>query len=221
MDNIITLNVGGKKISTYKNTLFKSEYFKSYVNRWNKDGVIFIDQDPKLFSHVLNYLRNDEYIIPKKYKENIDKLLEYYLIPTDKNVNSKSNTLVKMYVTDNIVVNKDRYSYSNKNDYVFSFDHMFKQNYYNFELIDCSFDIPISNIRELSIENYDKAHKILKHSGLISSQNENITLSKDLLKLLSDKITDKKGLKLVIYTIDDRISSINMFVTFSYYCHNK
>ena len=68
MASIITLNVGGTCMKTYKSTLEKLEYFKSYFERWNskensasEEKEMCIDYDPKLFNHLLNKLRNGIY----------------------------------------------------------------------------------------------------------------------------------------------------------------
>jgi len=83
-DPIIPLNVGGQLFQTRKSTLLRSPYFKSMFlggfaeNTENAESLEdevketiennktpqFLDFDPDLFRHVLNRLRNPEYMFP-------------------------------------------------------------------------------------------------------------------------------------------------------------
>ncbi|CAF0815814.1 unnamed protein product [Brachionus calyciflorus] len=72
--DIVKLNVGGTLFSTLRSTLTKQikdtngkmyspNMFESILNgfvkpKYDENKAIFIDRDPKYFSHVLNYLRN-------------------------------------------------------------------------------------------------------------------------------------------------------------------
>ena len=78
MASVITLNVGGKIMSTYKSTLEQLDYFQSKLDRWNADNtdIIFIDYDPELFIHLLNKLRDDGYTFPND--ENIIAMCDYF-----------------------------------------------------------------------------------------------------------------------------------------------
>ncbi|CAF0926348.1 unnamed protein product [Brachionus calyciflorus] len=74
--DIVKLNVGGTLFSTLRSTLTKQikdkngkmyspNMFESILNgfvkpKYDENKAIFIDRDPKYFSHVLNYLRNVE-----------------------------------------------------------------------------------------------------------------------------------------------------------------
>ena len=82
----IILDVGGQKMKTFKSTLELSPYFKSQFERWNLDTTneLFIDQDPNIFIHFLNFLRNTNYRIPEKLEENVNVLMEYYGFPVEK-----------------------------------------------------------------------------------------------------------------------------------------
>lgn len=58
----VTLDVGGRKFVTLASTLHESTFFRSLISgRWEHDrqpdGSHFIDADPDLFAHVLEYLR--------------------------------------------------------------------------------------------------------------------------------------------------------------------
>lgn len=77
---IITLNIGGKKIKTYKTTLEQCGVLQNQLERWdfNKNDELFIDQDPDIFIHFLNYLRNQNYKIPVNVEDNVKILMEYY-----------------------------------------------------------------------------------------------------------------------------------------------
>ncbi|PZD34285.1 K-tetra multi-domain protein [Pyrenophora tritici-repentis] len=63
LPNVITLDVGGRKFRTTKAVLSTSPYFANLFNRWEDyaeiqaDGSLFIDVDPEIFPHLLNYLR--------------------------------------------------------------------------------------------------------------------------------------------------------------------
>ena len=83
----IKLNVGGKHFETTKLTIKNSTYLTSFIARWTKPNEIpFIDRSPKIFEHVLSYLRDPNYPFPDKYVNE----LEYYGINHDI---EKQNTL--------------------------------------------------------------------------------------------------------------------------------
>lgn len=78
MTSVIKLNVGGQIFTTQRPILNILPYFRTIFSDRNKiifdrDGIIFIDRDPKLFSYILNYLRNN----------NIEQLKKYYLKRVD------------------------------------------------------------------------------------------------------------------------------------------
>ena len=75
---MIQITAGEKSFLISETNLKKSEYFNSYLTRWNKEDDIIIDEDPRLFRHFLNCLRHDTYQIPEKYRENVWDLLDYY-----------------------------------------------------------------------------------------------------------------------------------------------
>ena len=61
---VITINVGGREFVTLESTLTsQSTYFKALLSdRWEDnlhqvDGQLFLDADPALFEHILNFLR--------------------------------------------------------------------------------------------------------------------------------------------------------------------
>lgn len=58
----VTLNVGGRKFITFASTLEESGFLSALVSgRWDHnqqaDGSFFIDANPDLFQHILEYLR--------------------------------------------------------------------------------------------------------------------------------------------------------------------
>jgi len=65
----VKLNVGGKQFETTKETLLKSDYFKSLLEgNWKENQSneeLFIDRDPDLFQNILNILRG--YDVPRTY----------------------------------------------------------------------------------------------------------------------------------------------------------
>lgn len=80
--NIVTLNVGGTKMQTYKSILETLPYFESYMDRWSENHPeIFVDYDPNLFIHLLNKLRDANYIMP--VNENVSIMCDYfgYVLP--------------------------------------------------------------------------------------------------------------------------------------------
>jgi hypothetical protein len=84
-NEIITLNVGGELMQTFKFTLLLSKYFKSKFEHWDKETTtsserkpIFLDFDPKIFRHVLNMLRDPEYEIPPKKFEHVKKMALHF-----------------------------------------------------------------------------------------------------------------------------------------------
>lgn len=59
MAGIITLDVGGTRLKTFIKTLKQAEFFDNldFETERGEDGSIFIDADPILFSHKLQFLR--------------------------------------------------------------------------------------------------------------------------------------------------------------------
>lgn len=87
---IIDLNVGGKKFSTYRSTLmkYKNSVFGAMFSgrheiQKDKEGNYFIDRDPKKFGIILDFFRNQ--IINEKIweKHSIIEELSYYGIEID------------------------------------------------------------------------------------------------------------------------------------------
>jgi hypothetical protein len=73
----IKLNVGGTTFEVLRMTLCDSEYFKNLLDDIPlNDESLFIDRDPNIFKHILNYLRDPFYAYPLEYVY----LLDYYLI---------------------------------------------------------------------------------------------------------------------------------------------
>ena len=64
--NIVILNVGGRKFHTIRETLESSKWLKSMADCWQdnlirqSDGSIFVDADPEVFEHVLNFMRRPQ-----------------------------------------------------------------------------------------------------------------------------------------------------------------
>jgi hypothetical protein len=61
--DVITLDVGGQKFKTYHSTLRKCPMLDSMINA-GKDHI-FLDMDPLIFRHILEFLRFPEYIMPQ------------------------------------------------------------------------------------------------------------------------------------------------------------
>ena len=61
--DLLSLNVGGKYFQLTKDTAARIPYFIPYLEgrfgfTKDADGFIFLDRDPKLFKHILQYARN-------------------------------------------------------------------------------------------------------------------------------------------------------------------
>ena len=95
MSKIIELNIGGTVYFTTSNTLSseKNSFFETLLTKVNgtdqDDGTIlkdsnnriFIDRDGKLFSYILDYLRNKLSFVPPEHLNEINRLrieAEYY-----------------------------------------------------------------------------------------------------------------------------------------------
>jgi hypothetical protein len=115
IDELIDLNVGGVLMKTYKSTLMKSTYFRSYFERWTDDKIdkkeTFVDFDPNIFAHVLNILRNPNYIVPNEHIVNVNIMLEYYGITKIEEI-TKPNKKIKLCKS---IANGKRLHFSNKN----------------------------------------------------------------------------------------------------------
>lgn len=62
---IIRLNVGGTYFTTRSSTLSRAKWFTAYLDNhftWDRDatGAYFIDTDPTVFAHLLNWLRHPD-----------------------------------------------------------------------------------------------------------------------------------------------------------------
>jgi hypothetical protein len=79
----VTLNVGGKTFVTTEKTLEKSSVLHKLVSSKSRYYPIFIDRSPKAFTHVLDYLRDNNHKVPEEYRYELD----YYKVEyTDDNI---------------------------------------------------------------------------------------------------------------------------------------
>ena len=95
-DDIIPLNVGGKKFTTTRSTLCQVEgslLATMFTGRWedgvkrDKDGAVFFDFNPKHFGYILEYLRTKKIAtpedpvelpkVPRDEAKNFNTLVEY------------------------------------------------------------------------------------------------------------------------------------------------
>jgi hypothetical protein len=88
--DVVTINVGGRTFSTFRETLmrFESTYFYALLNSGNfnpgPDGSYFIDRSPIHFELIMDYLRSGEFSKGKLKRcemEELRKELDYYLLP--------------------------------------------------------------------------------------------------------------------------------------------
>jgi len=66
---IVTINAGGKRFQTYKETLIRgSGYFQAYFeggfSKPDPQKEIFLDMDPECFRYLLTRMRLPEYVLP-------------------------------------------------------------------------------------------------------------------------------------------------------------
>jgi hypothetical protein len=92
--SLIVLDVSGCVYRTHKATLQTSPYFRNLMVRWDdccdrqNDGSLFVDADPKIFQHILNFMRRPskfplfwtkqtgfDYVLYKKLEEEADYFL--------------------------------------------------------------------------------------------------------------------------------------------------
>jgi hypothetical protein len=98
----VTLDVGGRTFSTFKETLMKLEstYFYALLNSGNfnpgPDGSYFIDRDPAHFGLIMTFLRTGEFP-QKKLKsmtsweiEELEEECDYFLLPSPREIQLKS-----------------------------------------------------------------------------------------------------------------------------------
>lgn len=115
--SIIILDVGGSLFKTTKETLCKSAYFETLLSEnWegSNSEPIFIDQSPKLFKHVLCFLRDPKYRYPTKYQY----LLDFYLIKyTPENLYDESESIIEILKIVNYNIGKSKISESNHENF--------------------------------------------------------------------------------------------------------
>lgn len=90
MDEIITLNVGGKRFYTRKSTLCKfpdtmlGKMFTTDISSHKEeDGSYFLDRDWKYFDIILNYYRNGKFAEDVQFTPSFLMELDYWMIPCD------------------------------------------------------------------------------------------------------------------------------------------
>jgi len=90
-DEIININVGGKKFATKLQTLMniKDNLFHKLIvsKRFNFKNGIFIDRSPKMFPYILDFFRKQEIKIKRFSKEELEELKEdaiyYEVLPLE------------------------------------------------------------------------------------------------------------------------------------------
>ena len=114
-DDIIPLNVGGKKFTTTRSTLCQVEgslLATMFSGRWedavkrDQDGAVFFDFNPQYFGYILDYLRAKRIAtpgkpaplpkVPQDQAKNFDNLVEYLglsseIVPTETVPSEKFN----------------------------------------------------------------------------------------------------------------------------------
>jgi len=105
----IKLNVGGTVFETTKDSLKNSTYLTSFIERWTKSNeAIFIDRSPKIFEHVLAYLRDFNYPYPDKYSYELDFYgIKYIVIDKMNKMDELLKKLSNIETQMNQLISKD------------------------------------------------------------------------------------------------------------------
>lgn len=137
MSDIVLLDVGGTIFKTTRSTLSHATYFTSLFDRWQykPDEPYFIDRDDDGFKHVLRYLRDNNYDIPKEYHYE----LEFYGINyVKKEEDNEEKTVVSELSNINYAIKDFRdftvSELSKINNAIEDFSHLFKDKEGNFLL---------------------------------------------------------------------------------------
>jgi len=84
LEDFLPINVGGEIFYTTRPTLCSTfGYFKSYLERWDQKGEIFVDRNPATFKEVLSLIRNPTYDFPKNLKYELDFYGLSHLLPVE------------------------------------------------------------------------------------------------------------------------------------------
>ena len=114
MSKRIRLNVGGTYFETSQENLLAVPYFEALLLRWqDEDKDIFIDRSSIGFDHVLNLLRNPNYLFPRQYAAELDYYGVEYEFPVDSLEELKKGIQKEMHeMKDFILKESDRKSNS-------------------------------------------------------------------------------------------------------------
>ena len=153
MNNIITLDVGGKIFRCNKDLLImKSQYFEDFFAD-NKDlpsEPLFIDRSPHIFKHILAFIRDDRYKIQDELENNYLHELDYFGI-TRKQNNLLDAIAINILITSGVGFHKNYLFYkkvfinmNNVQEILYNYcdeDHLIIKFYINKE---CCFSISIN-----------------------------------------------------------------------------
>jgi len=76
------MNVGGKDLIVGKNTLLSvkgSLLYMTFTGQYEMNTIgnkVFLDRDPKIFKHMINYIRSDRKHLPQDVNQDVKRLLE-------------------------------------------------------------------------------------------------------------------------------------------------
>ena len=109
----ISIKCGNKNFFISEDNLRKSSYFSSVLDRWTSkndqsEKIISVDQDPRVFRHVLNALRAPVYKIPRKHVETVYGMLDFYGVKYDKLDHTGSQLFL---ATSKVLVFEERIEY--------------------------------------------------------------------------------------------------------------
>lgn len=117
-EDIISINVGGKKFATKLQTLLNIKdnlFYKLIISkRFNFQNGIFIDRSSKMFPYILEYFRNQEINIKRFSKEELEELREeaiyYEVLPLEtilgdsKGIKYISMEVSSFYLSNNQII---------------------------------------------------------------------------------------------------------------------
>ena len=68
--------VGRTTLTSVKESTLAEMFSDNYPLRYVDDDKVFIDRNPRVFGHMIEYLRNDRKILPKEIPNDLKILIE-------------------------------------------------------------------------------------------------------------------------------------------------
>lgn len=188
----IILDVRGTSIRVFKSTIEQLTYFESKIERWSKDqDKIFVDCDPILFGHALNFITISNYKIPDEHIHNVQMVLDFYS-PEKFTINNVQkfvfyNGIYKLKSLENKKNNKNKMLISFEHKGIVEFyctfyDHAYLKclNYFTLKIWDAYTSIEFINKHDMC--NLSLRQIIIKNNKTI------FKIPKSILSKFKDKI---------------------------------